>query len=383
MALLLADRGRQGDRTVLGAIRCRSLGLLVALGVVLILTPLAAHPTAETEVILTLAPDGAVDLALTTDLDALVIKLETLAGKAPSGDLSTLALEGRIAALRTTILEHVDVRFDGKPARIDLSRVDRPRDRKGKVTVRLAGRVPAGASTVTWSTSLVYGSYVFAVRSTSGSRQVEAFEWLNGPERSQAYGSGAIRTATGPSFIWRGVALGFTHIVPHGLDHILFVLGLFLLAANARTVLLQVSAFTLAHSITLGLALFGLVSVPSAVVEPLIALSIAYVALENLFVTSLTRWRLLLVFLFGLLHGLGFAEALLSLNPPPSQLIGMLVAFNAGVEGGQLAVILMAALLVRTLGLRGADYRRLIVRPASIAIGLAGAYWLVERITQL
>ncbi len=360
-----------------------ALALATTIAIALGATSLAAHPAADTEVILTLTPEGTVDLAITTDLEALLIKLEVLAGKPPSGTLSLPALEGRIATLRTTLVSHVDVRFDGKPVRLDLSGIEQPRDRKGKVTVRLASRVPAGASTLTWSTDLVFGSYVFAVRSMGGSEPGEAFEWLNGPQRSQPYSADAIRPASGPNLVWRGVGLGFTHIVPHGLDHILFVLGLFLLAANARTVLLQVSAFTLAHSITLGLALFGVVSVPSAVVEPLIALSIAYVAVENLFTTSLTRWRLLLVFLFGLLHGLGFAEALAALNPPASQLVAMLVAFNVGVEGGQLAVILIAALLVHALRLPAADYRRLVVRPASLAIGLAGAYWLVVRLADL
>ena len=357
-----------------------SFVLVAATVTALLVAPLSAHPAAETEVILTLTPDAGVDVAFATDVEALVIKLEALAGKPASGTLSSAALEGRIATLQTTLLDHITVSFDNKPARLDLSGIEPVRDRKGKVIVRMSGRVPAQAAKITWSTGLVFGSYVFAIRSARGSESVEAFEWLNGSERSQAFDVGTTRPASGPSLVWRGLGLGFTHIVPHGLDHILFVIGLFLLAANARTVLLQVSAFTVAHSITLGLALFGLVSVPPAIVEPLIALSIAYVAIENLFTTSLTRWRLTLVFLSGLLHGLGFAEALVSLNPPASQLVGMLISFNVGVEGGQLTVILMAALFVHALRLPGADYRRLIVRPASVAIGLAGAYWLVERL---
>jgi hydrogenase/urease accessory protein HupE len=100
---------------------------------------------------------------------------------------------------------------------------------------------------------------------------------------------------------------------PHpaeGLDHILFVVGLFLLAARLRPVLVQVTTFTVAHSITLGLALYGVVALPAAVVEPLIALSIVYVAVENLRTRQLTPARVALVFVFGLLHGLGFAGEL-------------------------------------------------------------------------
>lgn len=115
--------------------------------------------------------------------------------------------------------------------------------------------------------------------------------------------------------------LGFTHILPGGLDHVLFVLGLFLLAPMWRPVLAQVTTFTLAHSITLGLALYGAVSVSRAIVEPLIALSIAYVAVENLVTTELKPWRLALVFLFGLLHGMGFAGVLQDLSLAPSELL--------------------------------------------------------------
>src|SRR5204862_4443520 len=105
----------------------------------------------------------------------------------------------------------------------------------------------------------------------------------------------------------RYFALGFTHIVPGGLDHVLFVLGVYLLSGRARSILWQVSAFTVAHSITLGLSMYGLVSVSPRIVEPLIALSIAYVAVENILLSDLKAWRVVLGFAFGLLHGMGFA----------------------------------------------------------------------------
>ena len=128
--------------------------------------------------------------------------------------------------------------------------------------------------------------------------------------------------------------LGFTHIVPDGLDHVLFVLGLFLLTGRARSILWQVSAFTAAHSITLGLSLYGVITAPASLVEPMIALSIAYVAIENLFLSELRTWRLALVFAFGLLHGMGFAGALRDLGLPRSEFLTALVTFNLGVEGG-------------------------------------------------
>ena len=126
----------------------------------------------------------------------------------------------------------------------------------------------------------------------------------------------------------------------------LFVLGIYLLSGRARSVLWQVSAFTVAHSITLGLSMYGLVAVPPRIVEPLIALSIAYVAIENIFLSELKSWRVALVFAFGLLHGMGFAGALKELGLPRSEFVTALLTFNVGVEAGQLAVIGAAFLLV-------------------------------------
>jgi len=169
--------------------------------------------------------------------------------------------------------------------------------------------------------------------------------------------------------------------VPLGLDHMLFVLGLYLLNHRWRTVLLQVSAFTIAHSITLGLSMYGLVSVPSRIVEPMIALSIAYVAIENVFLNELKPWRVALVFAFGLLHGLGFAGVLSEVGLPRDEFVTALVMFNIGVEGGQLAVIGAAFLL---FGWRYAErdwYRGRVAIPASLLIAAAAIYWTYERLT--
>ena len=128
---------------------------------------------------------------------------------------------------------------------------------------------------------------------------------------------------------------GFEHILPLGVDHILFVLGLFLLAAAWRPLLWQVSAFTLAHTMSLALSIAGVVSLPSRLVETLIAASIAYVAIENLATTKMQPWRPVLVFAFGLLHGLGFASVLRELGLPDGEWVSALVSFNVGVELGQ------------------------------------------------
>ena len=132
---------------------------------------------------------------------------------------------------------------------------------------------------------------------------------------------------------------GFVHVLPLGLDHILFVLGLFFLSRKWKPILYQVSVFTVAHTITLGLATLELISAPSHVVEPIIAASVAVVALENIFFTNNRHSRLFIVFFFGLIHGLGFAGALSAFDLDPASLVIGLLGFNIGVEFGQLAVI--------------------------------------------
>jgi hypothetical protein len=172
---------------------------------------------------------------------------------------------------------------------------------------------------------------------------------------------------------------GFRHVLPEGLDHILFVLGLFLLSRSWRPVITQVTAFTLAHSLTLALAAAGLVHAPESVVEPVIALSIAFLALENLFFPRYTRWRLLVVFVFGAVHGLGFASGLAEKPIPSGSFLSALTGFNVGVEAAQLTVIGLA--FGATCWLSDEErYRRWVVIPASVAIAAAGLWWAVERI---
>ena len=140
------------------------------------------------------------------------------------------------------------------------------------------------------------------------------------------------------------------------------------------------SAFTVAHSITLGLSMYGFVSVSPRIVEPLIALSIAYVAIENIFLSELKSWRVALVFAFGLLHGMGFAGALKELGLPRSEFVTALLTFNIGVEAGQLAVIGTSFLFVGWYSVHRDWYRSRIVVPASLAIACTALYWTIQRL---
>ncbi len=174
--------------------------------------------------------------------------------------------------------------------------------------------------------------------------------------------------------------LGYTHILPLGLDHILFVLSLFLLNPKLKPILWQATAFTIAHTITLGLAMYKIIKPPTNIVEPVIALSIMYVALENIFSPRLKASRIGIVFLFGLIHGMGFASALTELGLPKNAYLSSLLMFNLGVELGQITVILAAFFLIGKIFGNRSYYRKRIVIPLSILIAAIAAYWTVERI---
>ena len=245
-------------------------------------------------------------------------------------------------------------------------------------TIRLTGQIPPDARHFTWTYAWTFASYAMTVRSAASENP--ATEWLEGGQTSAPF---ALTSPAPPvdrlGTAWRYLTLGFTHIVPNGLDHMLFVLGIYLLSGRARSVLWQVSAFTVAHSITLGLSMYGIVAVSPRIVEPLIALSIAYVAIENIFLSELKSWRVALVFAFGLLHGMGFAGALKELGLPRSEFVTALLTFNVGVEAGQLAVIGAAFLLVGWHCANRAWYRSRIVVPVSTLIACTAVYWTIER----
>lgn len=174
--------------------------------------------------------------------------------------------------------------------------------------------------------------------------------------------------------------LGFLHIIPQGLDHILFVLSLYLLNPKLKPILTQATAFTVAHSITLGLAMYGVITPNSYMVEFLIAFSILYVALENIISPKLNKSRIAIVFLFGLLHGMGFANSLAELGLPQTAYLSSILLFNVGVELGQLSVILSAFLIFGKWFGNKTYYRNGIVIPVSVLIALVAVYWSVERL---
>lgn len=174
--------------------------------------------------------------------------------------------------------------------------------------------------------------------------------------------------------------LGFEHIIPLGLDHILFVVCIFLLKPKLKTVIWQATAFTIAHCITLGLSMYKIIEPPIHIVEPIIALSIAFVAFENIIVDNLKPARIALIFVFGLIHGVGFASVLTDLGLPQKEFFTSLITFNLGVELGQITIILACWFIFGKWFSEKPWYKQRIVIPLSIFIGIIGLYWTFERI---
>jgi hydrogenase/urease accessory protein HupE len=172
--------------------------------------------------------------------------------------------------------------------------------------------------------------------------------------------------------------LGLHHILS-GYDHLLFLAALLLGLQRLSGVVKTVTAFTVAHSLTLSLAVLGLVHIPASVVEPIIALSIVAVGIENLVRGQVdSRWKL--TFAFGLVHGFGFAGALreLGIGTGGADIVAPLAWFNAGVEAGQLGVAVLVWPLLQRLNARPALRIRL-APVCSLVVAAAGTYWMIER----
>jgi hypothetical protein len=299
----------------------------------------------------------------------------------------TPELKEKVGGLIARAIDGVEIAFDGRTVSPRVEVVLHPSGAAetavaAELTLRFTGEIPGGAKTFTWKNAGAIGSYMLTLRTDAvGPGNVER-QWIEGASRSEPFVlSAAIVPMTRAQVVATYLRLGYTHILPKGTDHILFVLGIFLLSIRLKPILLQVTAFTVAHTITLALTIYGVVSLSPRVVEPLIALSIVYVAVENVVTPKLSPWRVALVFCFGLLHGMGFAGVLSQLGLPRREFLPALLCFNAGVELGQLSVIAVAFLLIGLPFRNKPWYRRRVVIPASLLIAAIGLFWFVQRVT--
>lgn len=260
--------------------------------------------------------------------------------------LEPAALQAAFRDYWPAMVNDIDVLVDGTPLPLTLDAVeagplgDIELPRSTDVTFTAA--LPEGAEQVQVGWASAFGTLVIRQIGVEAPYDGYLEAGATSPPITLAGGDQASGWQTFVNYI----PVGFDHIVPKGLDHILFVLGLFFLSTRMGSLLWQISAFTLAHTITLALAALGYVTVPASIVEPLIALSIVYVAVENIFTDGLSPWRPFVIFGFGLLHGLGFASVLAEFGLPESSFIPALIGFNIGVEIGQIAVIVVAYICV-------------------------------------
>lgn len=250
--------------------------------------------------------------------------------------------------------------------------------------ILLQTQLPASATSLQWYYPKKFGDNAVRLKQIdkgNGLWHWSQWQWLRNDAESKPFSLTEIVARQDIlEVIATYIVLGFEHILPRGLDHILFILGLFLLSTHWRPLLWQVTMFTVAHTITLGLAMNNIVELPANIVEPLIALSIAYVGIENVLVRHLHKSRLILVFVFGLVHGLGFASVLSDFGMPDTDFITALISFNVGVELGQIATILLAFILVGYWFKNQDRYRKTIVLPGSVFISVIGLYWFVDRL---
>ena len=344
---------------------------------------LSAHEAGATRVMAAFTADGTYRVEVITDAAALLEKAEAVADSEPSEvGADAAALERHLLALATVLGSRMHVTFDGTDVRPALALTVVPAADAAtwpSAHIVLTGPVPVEARQFTWRFGWTFTSYSLSTR-TPSDREVSTM-MLEGDQPSRPISF----TTTEPATNWKNtflryLTLGFTHVLPLGPDHMLFVMGLFLLNSRPRALLVQMSAFTVAHSLTLGLGMYGLIAVPSHIIGPAIAVSIAYVAIENLLWSDLKKWRVVLVFAFGLLHGLGFASVLQALGLPRTDFLTALVSFNIGVQAAELTVIVGLFLLV---GWRCAErvwYRAHVAIPASAAIACTAVFWAVERI---
>ena len=259
-------------------------------------------------------------------------------------------------------------------------------DENALVQVQITGELPQdeeGELTLSWqdSDSTPLALTIQGQTSREAASKVEVVRLESGTQDQVIYTvakDGEVQVEESSLSIVGWIKAGFLHILPKGLDHILFILGLFLLQPKIKPLLAQTSSFTIAHSITLGMVVLGVFTVPSKIVESMIALSIAYVGIENLWVKELKPWRIFFIFGLGLLHGMGFASVMQELDIPQGSVLKPLLGFNIGVEVGQVTVLLLAfACTFWAFKKAGFEIFR---KVASGAIAVVGLYWTVERL---
>ncbi len=289
-------------------------------------------------------------------------------------------------------LQEIKIVIDGQEARPQITKVTIPEPGYVKVprvsVIVIEGELSTSAQSLSWYYPDRFGDNAVRVRQVDEINEKwhwSSWQWLKNDAISEPFSLTEVFTQqTALEVLSTYIVSGFEHILPKGLDHILFILGIFLLSSRIRPLLWQVTMFTIAHTITLGLSINGYIELPANIVEPLIALSIAFIGIENILSPKLHKSRLVVVFLFGLLHGMGFASVLVDFGMPENDFALALISFNVGVEIAQVVIILVAYLILgywfRHKLANEQQYRQIIVIPGSLFVAIIGLYWTYDRI---
>jgi len=351
----------------------------------------SAHEIRPSIIDISFDENGEYKMSIKTNLEALIANVGTEAKDTKDSknaahydslrEMPYNVLIKEFSDFEPSLLDKIQLKFNEERQKLTIESVEIPDvgdlDLARDSVINVIGKMPANTKTLSWQWDKSFGNAVLRISSYENDDLYSSY-LLDGKVSDNIPIIG-LKTQSKWQQFTTYVKVGFVHIVPKGLDHILFVVGLFLLSTHLRPLLIQITTFTLAHSITLALGIYGVVNISPTIVEPLIAASIIYVCVENIYADKLSRWRPVVVFFFGLLHGLGFASVLKEIGLDSSNFVTGLVAFNVGVELGQLTVIAACFLLV---GLWFKDkpwYRSRITIPASVVIALIATYWLYER----
>ena len=369
-----------------------TLFLLLIFLVMGMVTPSRAHNIQPAVADLSFDENGGYTISIVLNLESTMAAIEpelTDTSQSPNASeydrLRALPPEkvvNKFEGFSARFLDGIHVLVDGKRMHPEIREVLVPETGdlafSRESVVVIGGTLPEGAANISWGWVFEFGASILRVSAETDEDPYSAY--LVDGEQSEDIPIRSKLSRSPLETIANYVFVGYVHILPGGLDHILFVVGLFLLSTRLHPLLWQITAFTVAHTISLALGMTGVVRISPAIVEPLIALSIVYVCVENLFTRKLTRWRPVIVFCFGLLHGLGFAGVLMEIGLPRDQFATGLISFNVGVELGQISVIAACFALVGIWFSRKIWYRKIIVIPGSLVIATIATFWFFERI---
>ena len=373
---------------------CKKTILIYFLNIISFLLPLisSAHSEKSSKTSLYSESPGVFRVEIETNLEKILIQIKQKYADEKEfffsenyenlRELEPNKLKTVFFSVSKKFLNSTDLIFDGKSATLSLRTVNvitniNLKEPRRSILI-LEAKYPVNAMNLEWSWYEKFGLNVIRTMDIDG----KAFKsvWYRKSPKSSPLNLDGMPGKNFVNRFFNYLEIGFSHIIPKGFDHIIFVLGIFLLSTNWKIMLLQVTCFTIAHTLTLALSLFEIFNLPGRIVEPLIALSIVYIGIENIFTERLRKWRPILVFLFGLLHGLGFAGSLIELGLPIGYYLETLVAFNLGIEAGQTLVIGIAYFIFFIFFYKKSSYRKYVVIPGSITISTIGLWMFFDRL---